>query len=163
MGRIGSAVARSAMAFGMDVVAFDPAAPSSIPEGVVLAELDTVFRQGDIVSLHCPLTERNRNFVNAELIDKMKPSAFLVNTSPLVDEHALAEALNKGTIAGAGLDVLASEPPAADCPLLTAANCCITPHIAWATRAARRRLMETACANLDAFLHGRSMNVVNGG
>ncbi|MFC1600919.1 D-2-hydroxyacid dehydrogenase [Candidatus Sumerlaeota bacterium] len=164
LGRIGSAVANVARALGMKVLAHDPAAPARVAEGVVLTELETVFRESDVVSLHCPLTEHNHSFVNAELLSLMKQSALLINTSrgPLIDEAALAEALNQGIIAGAALDVLATEPPAADCPLLTARNCFITPHIAWATRAARQRLMATAFDNVKAFLRGDSINVVNG-
>ena len=163
LGRIGSAVANTAMAFGMNVLAYDPADLSSIPEGVVLTDLKTVFRESDVISLHCLLTNDNKGFVNAELIGQMKRSAFLVNTSrgPLIDENALADALNQELIAGAGLDVLAHEPPSDDCPLLTAKNCFITPHIAWATRAARERLMKTAIENLKAFLRGDRLNMVN--
>ena len=163
LGRTGSAVATTATAFGMDVLAYDPADLSSVPEGVVLTDLKTVFRESDVVSLHCLLTKDNQGFVNAELIGQMKQSAFLVNTSrgPLIDETALVDALNRELIAGAGLDVLAEEPPPHDCPLLTAKNCFITPHIAWATRAARERLMKTAIDNLRAFLRGDRLNIVN--
>ena len=163
LGKIGSAVATTAVAFGMDVLAHDPSQPSCVPEGVVMVGLNTVFQESDIVSLHCPLTEHNQGFVNAQLLARMKPSSFLVNTSrgPLVDETALADALNRGHIAGAGLDVLAEEPPDPGCPLLTAKNCFITPHIAWATRGAREHLMSTAVANLKSFLRGDGVNVVN--
>jgi len=114
--------------------------------------------------LHCPLTPDNQKFVKKQLLDQMKPGAFLINTSRggLIDEAALAEALNTGQIAGAGLDVLSSEPPSPDNPLLTARNCVITPHIAWATRSARQRLMNTAFANVESFLNGKPENVVNG-
>jgi len=164
LGRIGSSVATIASAFGMRVLAHDPVITSRSLRGVVIADLKTVFRDSDVVSLHCLLTEHNQGFVNRELLGLMKPGAFLINTSrgPLVNETALADALNSGRIAGAGLDVLAEEPPAAECPLLTASNCYITPHIAWATFEARRRLMSVAFQNAEAFLRGNKVNVVNG-
>ena len=117
-----------------------------------------------MISLHCPLTEQTRNLVNATRIAAMKPSAILINTSrgPLVDEAALATALHGGRIAAAGLDVLGVEPPAADNPLLTAPRCLITPHVAWASIDARRRLLQMAAENVKAFLDGRPVNVVNG-
>ena len=129
-----------------------------------MTDLESVFRDSDIVSLHCPLTADNAQFVNAQLLGLMKPTAFLVNTSrgPLIDEVALADALNQGRIAGAGLDVLTREPPPADNPLLSAKNCSITPHIAWATTSARKRLMHIAINNVKAFLDGKPVNVVNG-
>jgi glycerate dehydrogenase len=162
-GRIGQAVATLASAFGMKVLAYDLQPPPTLPPGVRLADLDTVFSQSDVVTLHCPLTAENQGLVNARRLETMKPSAFLINTSrgPLVNEADLAAALNAGRIAGAGLDVLAVEPPRADNPLLTARNCLITPHIAWATHSARARLMQIAVENLRAFLAGQPINVVN--
>jgi glycerate dehydrogenase len=164
LGKIGSAVATVAVAFGMRVLAHNRSVPPVVPEGIVMTGLESVFRQSDIVSLHCPLSEHNRGFVNAELLGQMKETAFLINTSrgPLIDETALADALNQERIAGAGIDVLTREPPSPDCPLLTAKNCFITPHIAWATRGARERLMRTAVGNLKAFLRDERVNVVNG-
>jgi glycerate dehydrogenase len=164
LGRIGSAVASTGVVFGMKVLACDPAVASAAVQGVVMTDLDTVFRESDFVTLHCPQTEETKGFVDAELLALMKPSAFLVNTSrgALVEGAALAEALNEGRIAGAGLDVLPEEPPPPHSPLLMAKNCFITPHIAWATRAARERLMKTTVENVRAFLRGESMNVVNG-
>ncbi len=163
LGRIGRAVAKLADAFGMRVLAHDLHPPTAQPPAARLVNLDAIFAESDVVSLHCPLTDENRGFVNARRLATMKPSAFLINTSRglLVNEADLAAALNAGRIAGAGLDVLAVEPPPADNPLLTAKNCCITPHIAWATRAARERLMHVAVENLRAFLDGWSVNVVN--
>ena len=122
-----------------------------------------MFRRSDAVSLHCPLTPETPALVNAERLSLMKPSAVLINTSrgPLVDERALADALNAQRIAGAGLDVLAVEPPPADHPLLTAKHCYITPHIAWATQSARQRLLDIVVANVRAFLAGRPQNVVH--
>ena len=164
LGKIGSAVATAAVAFGMRVLANNRSVPSTLPEGVALANIEQVLKESDILSLHCPLNEDNQGFVNSEFLGRMKSSAFLVNTGrgPLIDEAALAEALNHETIAGAGLDVLSQEPPAPDCPLLTAKNCFITPHIAWATLGARERLMSTAISNLKTFLSGDTVNVVNG-
>ena len=161
-GRIGRAVADLGRAFGMNVLAHSPSAGNA-PPFVRFVELETLFQESDVVSLHCPLTPRTRNLVNAERLGWMKPSAFLLNTSrgPLVDEPALADALNAGRIAGAGLDVLSVEPPPASNPLLRATNCIITPHNAWGTRAARARLLRIAVENVRAFLAGKPQNVVN--
>lgn len=153
-GRIGKMVGQLAEAFGMKVLTYSRKQP--------VAEMETLFRRSDIISLHCPLTPQTEHLVNEKRLAWMKPTAFLLNTSrgPLIDESALAKALNEGRIAGAGLDVLAVEPPTADNPLLRAKNCLITPHIAWATRAARSRLMEAVVENVRAFLAGESKNVV---
>ncbi len=163
LGRIGTATAQLATAFAMDVLAYDLAAPAELPSGIEMAELERVFRESDVVCLHCPLTPQTQELVNRDRLALMKPTAFLINTSrgPLVDEPALAEALNAGRIAGAGLDVLAAEPPRSDNPLLGAKNCFITPHIAWATKAARSRLLDTVVENIRAFLDGCPQNVVN--
>jgi glycerate dehydrogenase len=162
LGRIGRTVSELATAFGMKVIAYDPMAGSA-PAFVRLVELDALFRESDVVSLHCPLTPQTTNLVNASRLALMKPTAFLLNTSrgPLVEERALAEALNSGRIAGAAMDVLAKEPPPADNPLLTAKNCILTPHLGWATRAARSRLMKIAVENVRAFLQGKPQNVVS--
>jgi glycerate dehydrogenase len=161
-GRIGRAVGDLGIAFGMKVLACARTAGVA-PPCVRFVDLDTLFRESDVVSLHCPLTPQTANLVNARRLSLMKPTAFLLNTSrgPLVDEPALADALNSGRLAGAALDVLSAEPPPADNPLLTARNCLITPHLAWATRAARARLMKIAVENVRAFLHGKAQNVVN--
>ena len=161
-GRIGRLTARLARAFGMKVLAYDPISPVD-EEGVESLGLDLLFSQSDVVSLHCPLTPETDDFVNKDRLSKMKKSAFLINTSrgPLVNERDLADALNSGRIAGAGVDVLTIEPPKADNPLLTAKNCCITPHIAWATKSARKRLMNTAIENVEAFIKGQPQNVVS--
>jgi glycerate dehydrogenase len=161
-GRIGRTTAKLALAFGMKVIVYDIVRPSSIPEGCQFVGLEDVFRDGDVVSLHCPLTSQTEKIVNRERLSLMKKTAFLVNTGrgPLVDEQALADALNNERIAGAGLDVLSSEPPEKDNPLLKAKNCFITPHIAWATRAARRRLLKVVIDNVAAYLAGRPQNVV---
>lgn len=154
-GRIGGAVATLGRAFGMDV----RVATRSGGRG----ELEQVLRAADVVSLHCPLTPDTRHLINATTLAWMKPTALLLNTSrgPLVDEAALAHALETGRLAGAGLDVLSFEPPPADHPLLRAPRCLVTPHLAWGTVAARRRLMQTAVANVAAWLAGRPQNVVN--
>ncbi|HVY70329.1 MAG TPA: D-2-hydroxyacid dehydrogenase [Verrucomicrobiae bacterium] len=162
-GRIGRAVAELALAFGMKVVATSQRPPVNVPAGVTMTGLDTLFATSDVVSLHCPLTPDTKQLVNATRLDRMKPTAFLINTSrgPLIDEAALSDALNAGRIAGAAVDVLSTEPPAGSNPLLSARNCIITPHIAWATQAARSRLMDMAVANVKAFLDGQPRNVVN--
>jgi glycerate dehydrogenase len=161
-GRIGSAVGELAAALGMKLLVCQPSV-RPLPPPIRQVGLETLFRESDVVSLHCPLTVETRNLVNAERLSWMKPTAFVLNTSrgPLIDEQALAAALNSGRLAGAGLDVLSVEPPPADNPLLSAKNCFITPHLAWATRAARSRLMQTAVANVRAFLEGKPQNVVN--
>ena len=159
-GRIGRGVAAVGRALGMRILVHRRTAGGE-PESV---DLDRLFRESDVVSLHCPLTPETRGLVDARRLDLMKPTAYLVNTArgPLVDEAALAAALDAGRIAGAGLDVLAVEPPAAANPLTHARNCIITPHVAWATRAARRRLIETTAENIRAFGAGTPRNVVNG-
>jgi glycerate dehydrogenase len=163
-GRIGRAVAAVGRAFGMKVLAHRrTAASGSRDELATMVDLPTLLRESDVVSLHCPLTPETQGLIKAETIGLMKPTAFLINTSrgPLVNEADLAAALDQGRIAGAGLDVLSVEPPPASNPLLTARNCIITPHIAWATRNARRRLIEVTAANLRAFVAGQPHNVVN--
>ncbi len=164
-GRIGHATAKLAEAFGMKVITSASGSGRKPEHDVAVVDLDYLFRESDVVSLHCPLTSETKNLVNARRLAHMKPTAFLINTSrgPLVDEAALAEALNAGRIAAAALDVLSSEPPSADNPLLSAKNCLITPHNAWAMRAARARLMKTAVDNVRAFLSGKPQNVVVAG
>jgi len=163
-GTIGRAMARVAAAFGMKVIAHAPripADPGEVPVRFVsLAEL---FAGADVVSLNCPQTPENTGFVNAGLLSSMKPAAFLINVARggLVNETDLAAALNAGTIAGAGLDVVAHEPMLADNPLLAANNCIFTPHIAWASLAARQRLMGIVAGNIAAFQAGRPVNLVN--
>lgn len=161
-GRIGQATARIALAFGMSVLAYDPQPLAPTP-GVSAVDLETLFRQSDVVSLHCPLTPATERLVNRQRLATMKPSAYLINTSRggLVDEAALAATLNSGQLAGAGLDVLSIEPPQMDNPLLSAKNCFITPHIAWATQAARQRLLGIAVDNVRTYLAGQPQNVVN--
>jgi len=162
-GRIGRATARLATAFGMRVVAHDVVAPLNVPEGVEIVELDELFRSSDAISLHCPLTPDTHQLVDRDRLALMKNTAFLINTSrgPLIDQPALAEALNAGRLAGAGLDVLTVEPAEPNNPLLAAKNCIITPHFAWATKAARSRLLGTVVGNVKAFLEASTENVVN--
>jgi glycerate dehydrogenase len=164
-GRIGQATAHLASAFGMNVITYDPSRPKTTP-GVNLRSVSLVdlFRLSDVLSLHCPLTEETRAIVNREHLGLMKPGAILINTSrgPLVDEQALAEALHSGALRGAGVDVLSEEPPTAANPLLKEPHCFITPHIAWASREARERLLQAVVENIRGFLEGRPRNVVNG-
>ena len=162
VGRIGRAVAKVADAFGMRVLATPARRP--VPEYVTTVPLETLFRECDVISLHCPLTDVTAQLVNRSRLRTMKPTAYLINTGRggLIDERALAEALIEGWIAGAALDVLSVEPPPPDHPLVAAPNCHITPHIAWATRAARQRLLDATVANVAAFLAGRPQNVVAG-
>jgi glycerate dehydrogenase len=158
-GRIGQAVAAIGQAFGMRVIVHSRSASL----GMEMVSLDDLFRRSDVISLHCPLTDQTKGLVNTQRLSLLKPSSFLINTSrgPLVAEADLATALNAGWLAGAGLDVLSTEPPSPDNPLLAARNCLITPHLAWATHAARARLLTTATANVRAFLNDAPQNVVN--
>jgi glycerate dehydrogenase len=164
LGRIGRRVGEIADAFGMRIIA---AGRSRVEDpgyrSFAWQDIATVFSAADVVSLHCPLTDANARFVNRELLSRMKPSAFLLNTArgQLVDESALAAALNGGQLAGAGVDVISTEPMRPDNPLLRARNCIITPHMAWGSLAARRRLMAATVANVEAFLAGHPINVVN--
>ena len=133
-----------------------------VESGVKGVDLPALFRESDVLTLHCPLTPETRQVVNAERLKTMKPTAYLINTARgvLIDEAALAEALNRGQIAGAGLDVLSAEPPLPGNPLLTAKNCLLTPHVAWASREARQRLMGQVVANVEAFLAGTPVHDV---
>lgn len=163
LGRIGRATAGIACAMGMAVIACDPDVdPDAVP-GCRAVSLDELFRESDVVTLHCPLTDSTAGVVSAERLATMKPTAFLVNTSrgALVDVEALARALDEGRLAGAGLDVLPTEPPEPGNPLMHTRNCFVTPHISWATAEARGRLMREAVENVRAFLEGEPRNVVN--
>ncbi|MDU0457215.1 MAG: D-2-hydroxyacid dehydrogenase [Geobacteraceae bacterium] len=164
-GTIGRAVARVAMAFGMKVVVYTPRVPQDQAAGAVrFLPLEELFATADVISLHCPQTPDNGAFVNAALLGLMKPGAYLLNLARggLINEEDLAQALRSGRIAGAGLDVVAHEPMLAGNPLLSAPNCVFTPHIAWASLAARKRLMSIVAANLAAYKAGVPINVVNG-
>lgn len=162
LGNIGQAVARIALAFGMKVIASTSKQQSQLPEGIEKKELPDIFAQSDVMTLHCPLTADTERMVNTSTLSLMKPNAILINTGrgPLIDEEAVAVALKNGRLGGFGADVLSSEPPSEDNPLLSAPNAYITPHIAWATREARERLMNIAVGNLAAFLSGEPRNAV---
>jgi glycerate dehydrogenase len=162
-GRIGRQTARIADAMGMRVIANDTYPGNAPPyEGFRWASVEELLAESDVVSLHCPLTAENERMIDARRLRLMKKTAFLINTSrgPLVADQDLADALREGAIAGAGLDVLPVEPPVSGNPLLGAKNCVLTPHIAWATKEARSRLMRTATGNLRAYLSGAARNVV---
>ncbi len=163
LGNTGYNTARIAIGFGMKVHAYTSKSRLQLPPEIRKAELDELFATCDIVSLHCPLTADTHHLVNESRLKLMKPSAILINTGrgPLVNEQDLANALNNGTIYAAGVDVLSTEPPRADNPLLSAKNCFITPHIAWATQEARQRLMEIACNNVEQFIKNKPQNVIN--
>lgn len=161
LGNIGMAVARIALAFGMKVIAYT--SKTELPEGISRVDMDSLFRESDVISLHCPLTKDTQKLVNRNRLKQMKPTAILINTSRglVIDEQAVADALNDGTIAAFGCDVLSSEPPKANNPLLTARNSFITPHIAWATVQARKRLVDICTENIEAFINGSPINLVN--
>ena len=161
-GQIGAEVAKIAAAFGMRVLAHN-SSPKSAPAFVNWTDLETLLSQSDVVSLHCPLTPQTQGLINSRRLSLLKSSALLINTSRggLIDEPALAEALNKAQIAGAALDVLSTEPPPPTNPLLQARNCLITPHNAWGSHAARQRLLDVAIENIRAFLNNVPKNVVN--
>lgn len=164
LGAIGKQVARVAQAMDMRVLATgSKGAAGTAVMGVQRVELSQLLEESDIISLHCPLTPDTRQLINADRISQMKRTAMLINTArgALVQEEELAAALNSGRIAGAALDVLAAEPPVAGNPLLTARNCIITPHIAWAAYEARSRLLQTVVDNLQAFMQGKPINVVS--
>lgn len=162
LGQIGSAVARIAQAMGMKVAAYTSKSQEQLGDGITKMSLEQLFATSDVVTLHCPLTPDTKYIVNAERLATMKPNAIIINTGrgPLVNEQDLADALNNGTIAAAAVDVLSCEPPKADNPLLSAKNCHITPHIAWASQAARTRLIATLASNLQAFIDGNPVNNV---
>lgn len=164
LGRIGTQTSRIARAFDMRVLAVGSgrSTPPQV-EGVEWVEMDRLLEESDVISLHCPLTPSTEKLINMERISRMKSSAFLINTArgALINEQDLADALNEGRIAGAALDVLSVEPPTQDNPLFSARNCMITPHMAWATKDARARLLDTAVSNVQAFLENRAVHIVN--
>lgn len=163
LGKIGKAVAERAKAFGMNVVAYTPRIHGNEPDFIKLVSPDEMLKISDIISMHCPLTPETEGVVNKDFISKMKAGAYFINTSrgTVVDEYALADALNSGKLGGAGLDVLSTEPPKKDNPLLTAKNCFITPHIAWASFETRKRLVSILFNNIQAFIDGKPQNVIN--
>lgn len=163
LGHIGRRVAEIALAFGMQVKAMTSKKAEELPAGIQKAELQSLLASADVVSLHCPLTEGTKHLIHRETLRLMKPSAILINSGrgPLVDDEALAEALNEGRLRAYCADVVTEEPPKADHPLLHAPNAFITPHIAWATVEARKRLLQTAIGNVEAFVNGHPVNVVS--
>ncbi len=164
LGEIGSAVARAALGFGMDVVYFSRTRrPKLEREGIRYLSLPELLKQSDVVTLHCPLLPETEKIINADTIKLMKDGAIVINTSrgPVVDEKALADALDSGKLGGAGIDVLENEPPRTGSPLIGAANCVLTPHVAWAPRASRARLIAATEKNIECFLNGKPQNTVN--
>ncbi|MBR3010089.1 MAG: D-2-hydroxyacid dehydrogenase [Prevotella sp.] len=163
LGNIGMRVATIARYFGMDVFAYTSKNSADLPEGIQKTTLDGLFAVSDIVSLHCPLTADTRHLINRESLEKMKEGSILINTGrgPLVDEEAVADALASGHLGGYGADVMIDEPPSPNNPLLAQRNAFITPHIAWATREARQRLMDICVRNVKAFIEGKRLNAVN--
>lgn len=160
-GKIGEQVATIAKAFDMHVIYYNRTQKNTVQARYV--DLQTLFSSSDVISLHCPLTKDNRQFVNRTLLTHIKPTAWIINTSrgQLIDEKDLAEALNTGQLAGAALDVLSTEPPQHNNPLLQAKNCVITPHTAWMSREARARILRVTEQNLEGFVNGTPMNVVS--
>ncbi len=160
-GKIGREVAKIAIAFGMHVLVEDVSPPDQ-NEGVEFTDINSLIKQSDFVSLHCPLTPQTIGMVGTDFLSKMKKNAYLINTArgPIINESELAAALNNGVIAGAGLDVLAEEPPAADNPLFNCPNCHITPHISWAAHETRARLLSIFYDNIAAFINGKPINLV---
>jgi glycerate dehydrogenase len=164
LGAIGKRVAGLATAFGMRVLAPPSRRGREAVSGVEVVPFDELLARSDVLSLHCPLTSETERMVRRERLERMKPTALLLNTARggLIDEPDLADALRRGVIAGAALDVLTEEPPPAEHPLLSAPNCLVTPHQAWTTRAARERLMQKTVENVRGILAGQPQNVVNG-
>ena len=162
LGNIGQRVATIALAFGMKVIALTSKPASELTEGIRKVELEELLSESDILTLHCPLTPATQHFINSDRIQKMKPSAILINTGrgPLIDEQAVADALNNHQLAAYCTDVMGQEPPAIDNPLLQCSNAYITPHIAWATREARIRLLQVVIDNVKAFVAGKPINMV---
>ncbi|MBW9169594.1 D-2-hydroxyacid dehydrogenase [Clostridium estertheticum] len=163
MGRIGVVTSTIAQAFGMNVLAYNPSKKESlISDTFKYVELDQLYEGADVISLHCPLFEETKGIINKDSIKKMKDGVIIINTSrgPLIVEEDLAHALNSGKVAGVGLDVMSVEPVQMDNPLMRAKNCLITPHIAWAPKESRERLMNIAVDNLAQFVKGRPINIV---
>lgn len=162
-GNLGRGVAQIALAFGMKVMVSTPRPPKEPLDNIDFVDMDTLFSQSDVISLHCPLNDSNIGFINAQRIATMKKGAYLINTArgPLIDEQAAAEALNSGHLGGLAVDVVSVEPIQPDNPLLSAKNCIITPHLAWASLTARETLMRITGENIAAYLAGTPQNIVN--
>jgi len=163
LGNTGMATVKIALAFGLKVIAVTSKEKEDIPEGIKAVDLDELFENADIISLHCPLNEQTKHLVNKERLEKVKKNVVIINTGrgPLVNDQELAQALNDNLIMAYGADVITVEPPADDNPLLHAHNAFFTPHIAWATVEARKRLVNIAADNVKAFIKGKPINVVN--
>ena len=163
LGDIGCRVARIAHEFGMDVYAFTSKNASDLPECIRKTTMEGLLAVSDILTLHCPLTESTREMINKDSLKQMKCDAILINTArgPLVNEQEVADALRSGQLAAYGADVMCDEPPSEDNPLFGVPNAYLTPHVAWATIEARRRLVNIAVANVKAFVNGVPQNVVN--
>jgi glycerate dehydrogenase len=162
LGNIGRRVAEIATAFGMHVKALTSKSADALPANIEKATLESILSTSDVLSLHCPLTDKTRHLINRETLRQMKPTAILINTGrgPLVDDQAVADALSGGRLAAFCADVLTEEPPKADNPLLEQPNAYMTPHIAWASKEARVRLVQVATDNVRAFINGRPQNMV---
>lgn len=162
LGNIGRRVAEIAFAFGMKVKAMTSKSQAQLPAGIEKAELQTLLSSADVLSLHCPLTDKTRHLINADTLRQMKPTAILINTGrgPLIDDQAVADALKEGRLGAFCADVLTTEPPSSNNPLLSQSNAFITPHIAWASTEARTRLLQIAIANVRAFANGKPQNAV---
>ena len=162
LGNIGRRVAEIAFAFGMKVKAMTSKSQAQLPAGIEKAELQTLLSSADVLSLHCPLTDKTRHLINADTLRQMKPTAILINTGrgPLIDDQAVADALQEGRLGAFCADVLTTEPTSSDNPLLSQSNAFITPHIAWASTEARTRLLQIAIANVRAFANGKPQNAV---
>lgn len=162
-GKIGSRVAEIGKAFGMKAIAYTPSGKKEGYSDIEFTDLDSVLSKADYISVHCPLTDKTAGLINKDFIGKMKKSAYIINTSrgPVANEQDVKDALVNGNIAGYGTDVLSTEPPANDNPLLTAPNCLITPHVAWAAYETRLRLMGILEENIKGYLSGNPVNVVN--
>ena len=162
LGNIGRRVAQIALAFGMKVIALTSKSADALPAGIEKVDLNTLLAVSDVLSLHCPLTDNTRHFINAETLRQMKPTAIIINTGrgPLVDDQAVADALASGRLSAFCADVLTAEPPSIANPLLRQPNAFITPHIAWATKEARIRLLDVAVDNVRCFVEGKPRNVV---
>ena len=164
-GRIGQGTGRIAQAFGMKVLAYDTSRNGSLESDTCrYVDLETLFKESDVISLHCPLFPATRGIINKTSLAKMKDGVMIINNSrgPLIVEEDLRDALNSGKVAGAAVDVVSTEPIQMDNPLLEAENCIITPHISWAPKESRQRLMDIAVSNLEAYVNGKPVNVVNG-
>lgn len=163
LGNTGMATAKIALAFGMNVIAVTSKPKEELPEGIEPVGYDMLFSDSDVISLNCPLTEKTKGLVNADNLKKVKPTAIIINTGrgPLVVDADVADALNNGKLAAFAADVMTVEPPASDNCLMSAKNVFLTPHIAWATKEARQRLMAIAADNISGFISGNPVNIVN--